>query len=138
MIEGGSEYLAGITCNILSHHNSFNGAYDIVASSFSDAQHQLQLMVAPPKRLVGPGHGMATKDNTCPPSDDSSDTADKDDNDCFENSMEREDENKVAPTATTDTIKNKEETANKDPIGKAKGDSNDGKKVAGEDPTGEE
>ena len=137
LIEGGSEDLAGITRNLLSPHNLVKGAYDIVASSFFRRS---------PTNAVDGGttnegnsaRGMATKDATRPPSDHSSGKADEDDKDGFEDSVEKEDEDEVAPAATADEIKDKEETTNEDSIGKAKGDGDGGEEAAGEDPEGEE
>ena len=138
LIEGRGDDLAGITRNLLSPQNLdiIKGAYDRVAGMFGKS----------PTNTVDGGttkegnftRGIATKDATRPPSDHSCDKVNEDNKDGFGDSVEKEDKDVVAPAATADKIKHKEETTDEESIGKTKDNVNDGEEAAGEDPEGEE
>jgi hypothetical protein len=139
LLEGRREDLAGITRNLLSPQNLdlIKGAYDLVAGSFF-RNSPTNAVDGGTTKEGNSARGMATKDATRPPSDHSSDKADEDNKEGFEDSVEKEDEDEVAPAAKTDEIDHKEETTDEDSIGKAKGNGDGGEEAAGEDPEGEE
>ena len=140
VIEGRREDLAGIARNLLSPQNLdlIKRAYERVAGSFFFGKLPTNAVDGGTTEEGNSTRDMATKDATRPQSNHSSDKADEDNKVGFEDSVENEDEDEVAPTSTTDKIEHKEDTTDEDSIDKAKGNGDGGEEATGKDPKGEE